>query len=264
MIVASPRASAVRGETPIVLALTALLTIVSLLPPGGAVTAVGVAVFALTAIAWTRRARGASSLGLLFATCLALALVGIGPQQLVFGLALAVYAVVATRVPWFRDAASWLTVGRLDGRMIALGAAFAAVSGATLLLWYVTVRPDLADLVRRFVPDWPLWLLVPAVFVFSIVNAAGEEAAYRGVVLGALDKARITAPAALVLQAVAFGALHFRAGFPRGIVGVGLTFAYGLVLGELRRRAGGLMAPFITHVLTDLVIFAIVLALVRT
>jgi uncharacterized protein len=111
---------------------------------------------------------------------------------------------------------------------------------------------------------WSFWLLVPAVFVFSIVNAAGEEAAYRGVVLGALDEARITAPAALVLQAVAFGALHFRAGFPRGIAGVGLTFAYGLVLGELRRRAGGLVVPFITHVLTDLVIFTIVLALVRT
>jgi membrane protease YdiL (CAAX protease family) len=98
--------------------------------------------------------------------------------------------------------------------MIAWDAGFAAVSGATLLLWYVTVRPDLADLVRRFVPDWPLWLLVLAVFVFSIVNAAGEEAAYRGVVLGALDKARITAPAALVLQAVAFGGVAFPGGFP--------------------------------------------------
>jgi membrane protease YdiL (CAAX protease family) len=50
---------------------------------------------------------------------------------------------------------------------------------------------------------------------------------------------------------------------PRGMVGVGLTFVYGLVPGELRRRAGGLIAPFITHVLTDLVIVAIVLALVR-
>jgi membrane protease YdiL (CAAX protease family) len=85
-----------------------------------------------------------------------------------------------------------------------------------------------------------------------------------GVVLGALDKARITPPAGLVLQAVAFAALHFRAGFPRGMVSVGLTFVYGLVLGELRRRAGGLMAPFITHVLTDLVIVAILIALVLT
>jgi membrane protease YdiL (CAAX protease family) len=140
---------------------------------------------------------------------------------------------------------------------------FAAVSGAMLLLWYVTARPDLADLVRTFIPAWPLWLLVPAAFAFAVVNAAVEEAAYRGVVLGSLDTARFPAAAALVLQAVAFSALHFRAGFPRGLVGVALTFMYGLALGALRRRAGGLMAPFVTHVLTDMVIVAIVLALVR-
>ena len=145
-----------------------------------------------------------------------------------------------------------------------MGCCLAAASGATLLLWYITAQPDLADLVRTFIPDWPLWLLVPAAFVFSVVNAAVEEAAYRGDVLGALNKVQITARAALVLQAVAFAALHFRAGFPRGVFGVGLTFAYGLVLGELRRRAGGLIAPFFTHVLTDLVIVTIVLALVHT
>ena len=148
--------------------------------------------------------------------------------------------------------------------MMAWGAAFAAASGVTLLLWYVTAQPNLANLVRTFIPEWPLWLLVPAAFVFSVVNAAVEEAAYRGVVLGALNKVQIAARAALVLQAVAFAALHFRAGFPRGGLGVGLTFAYGLVLGELRRRAGGLIAPLFTHVLTDLVIVTIVLALVRT
>jgi hypothetical protein len=123
----------------------------------------------------------------------------------------------------------------------------AAVSGATLLVWYFTVRPDLADLVQTFIPDWPLWLLVPAALVFSLANAAVEEAAYGGVVLGALATARITAPAVLILQAVAFAALHFRAGVPRGHVGFGLTFVYGLLLGELRRRAGGLAAPFIAH-----------------
>ena len=44
---------------------------------------------------------------------------------------------------------------------------------------------------------------------------------------------------------------------------MGLTFVYGLVLGLLRRRAGGLMVPFITHVLTDIVIFTIVITLAR-
>ena len=99
--------------------------------------------------------------------------------------------------------------------------------------------------------------------MFSVVNAAVEEAAYRGVVLGALETARVPTATALVLQAAAFAALHFQAGFPRGLVGVALTFVYGLVLGALRRRAGGLLAPVITHVLTDLVIVTIVLALVR-
>ena len=213
VVVASPRSSTVRGETPIVLALTVLLTIVSLVPPGGAATAAGGAALALTVIAWKRRARGASSFGLLFVTCLALALAGFGPQQVVFGLAFSIYAVVAARVPWFREATHWLTVGRLNGHVIALGAAFAAVSSGTLLLWYVTARPDLTDLIRTFIPDWPFWLLLLAALVFSVVNAALEEAAYRGVVLGALETARITAPAAQVLQAVVFAALHFRAGF---------------------------------------------------
>jgi membrane protease YdiL (CAAX protease family) len=51
---------------------------------------------------------------------------------------------------------------------------------------------------------------------------------------------------------------------PPWLVGVGLTFVYGWLLGELRRRAGGLLVPFITHLLTDLVIIMIVLVLVRT
>jgi membrane protease YdiL (CAAX protease family) len=201
-------------ETPIVLALTGLLTIVSLVPPGLAATAAGVAALALTVLGWKLCAPGASSLGLLLVTCLSLALVGLGPQQVVFGLAFAVYAVVAWRVVWFRDATSWITVGRLDGRTMALGVGFAVVAGATLLLWYVTVRPDLADLVRTFIPDWPLWLLVPAALAFSVVNAAVEEAAYRGVLLGALRHAGITPRAAVVLQAIAFAAFAFPGGFP--------------------------------------------------
>ena len=187
--------------------------------------------FAFTALAWYRRAPAATSLGLLFATCVILGLLGVGPQQVVFTAALAVYAVV--------------------------------ISAVALLSWYVVARPDLADLVRTFVPNWSLWLLVPGALLLSIVNAATEEAAYRGVVLEALDTALGPGPLAVFLQALAFGALHFRGGFPRGTVGVGLVFVYGVALGALRRKTNGLLAPWIVHVLTDLVIFAIVLALAR-
>jgi membrane protease YdiL (CAAX protease family) len=233
------------------------------MPAGRGAAAVSTGVVALTVLAWKRRAAGASSLGLLLVTCLALVLAGIGPQQVVFALAFVVYAAVAARVSWFRAAIRWLAIGRADARIMAAGALFAVVSGAALLSWFLIARPDLADLVQTFVPDWPLWLLVPAAVLFSIVNAALEEAAYRGVVFGALEAARVPTPAVLVLQAAAFAALHFQAGFPRGPIGMALAFVYGLVLGEVRRRAGGLVAPLITHVLTDLVIVTIVLALVR-
>jgi membrane protease YdiL (CAAX protease family) len=252
------------GERRFVLPLTCLLIIGSLLAPGDAAGIAVVFAAALTWLAWTRRVVGAVSLGVLFLTCFALLIAGLGPQQLVFVLAFAVYGIVVSRVPWLGDATRWLTVGRVELRILAAGVAFAVVSAVALLVWYVIARPDLSDLVKTFAPDWPLSLLAPAAFVLALVNAAVEEAAYRGVVLDALDRALGTSVAALLLQAVAFAALHFQSGFPRGLVGLGLTFIYGLALGMLRRAAGGLMVPFLTHVLTDVAIFTIVLSLART
>ena len=256
---ARTRSGAARSETAIVLALTALLTIVPLVPLVVAAP-LAVAILALTVLAWRRRAPSATSLGVLAAACVSLAVVGVGPQQVVFPLAFAVYAVVVHRVPWLHGVAAWFRRGALNGGLLVFAAGIAAISGAALLAWYEIVRPDLQDLVRTFVPIIPIWLLVPGALIFAPVNASIEEAAYRGVVLAALDVALGPGVAAIVLQAMAFGALHVH-GFPRGAVGVGLACLYGLALGALRRRAGGLLAPWIAHVLTDLVIASIVLAI---
>jgi len=42
-----------------------------------------------------------------------------------------------------------------------------------------------------------------------------------------------------------------------------LAFVYGVMLGALREKAGGLLAPWTAHVLTDIVIASIVIALAR-
>jgi membrane protease YdiL (CAAX protease family) len=81
--------------------------------------------------------------------------------------------------------------------------------------------------------------LVPGAILFSLANAALEDAAYRGVVLDALGPGIVAG----VFQALSFAALHFQGGFPRGAIGVGLAFVYGLALGGLRRKAAGLLAP---------------------
>src|SRR4029077_697736 len=130
----------------------------------------------------------------------------------------------------------------------------------SLLSWYVLLHPNIADIVKAYVPALPLGLLIAGGLIFSMVNAAVEEAAYRGVMLHALDRSLGPEFAALLLQALAFGAIHIR-GFPRGWIGVVLASIYGLLMGIIRRRAGGIFAPWITHVFTDVVIATIVVFL---
>ena len=251
-----------RTETRLVLALTVLLTVASLGASDGLSFAAAGAMLPLTAAAWRSRRPAPTALGVLFLTHFGLGLAGLGPQQVTLTLAFACYWMLLRRVSWLHEAGRWCTIGRTDVRIMALGAAFAGISGVVLLLWYATARPDLADLVVTFVPNWSLWLLVPGAVVFSLVNAVLEESTYRGVVQHALERATGAGNTALVLQATAFAAIHYQAGFPRGLAGFGLAAVYGLVLGALRRRAGGLAAPAFTHLLTDLVIVTIVLLLV--
>jgi CAAX protease family protein len=93
--------------------------------------------------------------------------------------------------------------------------------------------------------------------IFSMVNAAVEEDAYRGMLMHGLDSALGRGPAALVLQALAFGALHVQ-GCPRGALGFGLASIFGLLRGIIRRRSDGMFAPWLAHVFTDIVIAGII------
>ena len=101
---------------------------------------------------------------------------------------------------------------------------------------------------------------MPAGILFAIVNALLEEAVHRGVVQGSLERVLQPGVTTLTLQAAAFATLHFLTGIPRGFAGIGLAFAYGLVMGMLRRRSGGLAIPVVAHTITDLAIVGIALA----
>jgi membrane protease YdiL (CAAX protease family) len=228
-----------------------------------AATPVAVAIVVLTILAWRRRALAATSVGILSVACVVLGIAGVGPQQVVFSLAFLISALIVWRVPWLRGATVWSERGAFNTSFLALAAGIAGVAGVALLIWYTVTKPDLGDLVRTYVGDQPLWLLIPGAVVFSMLNAAVEEGAYRGLLFGALDATLGPGPLPVLLQAIAFGALHLQGGFPRGVAGVGLAFIYGLLLGALRRRSGGLLAPWIAHVMTDLAIAAIVLVIVR-
>ena len=245
----------------LVVSVTLLCTAAPLVPPNAAIGAAsGTAVLAV--LAWYKRCRAAAPFSTFCVICLGLALSGVPYFQVVLALGLLCYAGVVRGVPWLRGTATWARWGSFDATVRFLSVATWLLAAAALLSWYLLLHPNIADIVKAFVPALPLGLLIAGGLIFSMVNAAVEEGAYRGVMLHALDRSLGPGFAALLLQALAFGAIHIR-GFPRGWLGVGLACIYGLLMGVIRRRAGGMFAPWIAHVFTDVVIAGIVVFLAR-
>jgi uncharacterized protein len=246
----------------LVVSLTLLCIAAPLVPRRAAVAAVsGIALLAVPA--WYNRCRAAAPFSAFCVICVGLVLFRVPYFPLVLALALVGYAGVVRGVPWLRGTATWVRWGSFDATICVLSVGSWLLAAVALLSWYRLLQPNIADILKVFVPALPLGLLIAGGLIFSMVNAAVEEGAYRGVIFHALDKSLGPGCAALLLQALAFGAIHIR-GFPRGWLGVGLASIYGLFMGVIRRRAGGMFAPWIAHVFTDVVIAGIVLFLARS
>lgn len=162
------------------------------------------------------------------------------------GLPFALWPVVGVlwlssrRWPKLRPTPGWLPSGGSSVGSWALAAVTVLGAGAALTAWILS-EPELGDSTAQLVDlarRAPTGAIVACVAVFVAVNPIVEEVAYRNV---AYEAARAGAPvaAAVVLQALAFGALHV-VGFPAGPAGVGLSFVHSLMLGIIREVTGGL------------------------
>lgn len=154
---------------------------------------------------------------------------------------------------------SFLRPGIVDRKAHFLIVASAVVAGLALIAWFALAKPDYAAVRATLFPPAPTYALLLGVVVFAAVNGALEELAYRGVLLDALDAALGAGVAPVVIQALAFGALHV-GGFPRGAAGVGLAAVYGIMMGIVRRQTRGLLVPWLAHILVDVVIGTILIA----
>src|SRR5438132_9387408 len=172
------------------------------------------------------------------------ALLRLWPAPLIVALATGL-GVTGLRAPW-------LVRGELGGAVVGWVVAVIAVSAGALMGWWWVVRPDLANV------PLPVGLhpaLLAAGFVgWAVLNAAAEEAYFRGALQHEL--VRTLGRGGVAVQAVAFGFMHFH-GFPGGWSGVALATIFGLMVGALRWRAGGLLAPWIAHLGADLTIAVI-------
>lgn len=178
------------------------------------------------------------------------------PVPLLVGLLVA--ACVARITPWV--SVPWWRGGRVRAAELGLAAALSGVAAVALIVWWRWMQPDLHDVVAR-IPQVHWLGLVAVGLLFAVTNALVEESLFRGILTEALtEEARLSLPGATVAQAVVFGVLHLH-GFPRGALGVVLAGIYGLMMGVIRARSGGLWAAWISHVAVDLVIFSVVAAL---
>lgn len=166
------------------------------------------------------------------------------------------YGAVTAFVPSLRQTLSWLRRGRIDSEAMVLIAVTAVVSALFLIGWVAIAKPDLAQHLAM-IPAIPLWAYPLAGLGFALLNAAMEEAVFRGIVMESLDSALGTGYASVGIQAVAFAALHYLAGFPNGVSGFVMVLVYGFMLGMIRRRSRGMLAPFAAHVAADITIYSV-------
>jgi membrane protease YdiL (CAAX protease family) len=176
---------------------------------------------------------------------------------------LALSTAVVYAVPWAR-LPQWVSRGSVDAISRVLTLAIALLSAAALIAW--AAWTDSFGIGARMMQEAARWPVAVLVFIgiplFALFNAATEEAVYRGVLQRALALSGGRVWPSIGLQALAFAALHYEAGFPNGGTGYVMVFLYGVALGYLRHRTGGLAAPILTHVLADLVIGYTLLAAV--
>jgi uncharacterized protein len=165
-----------------------------------------------------------------------------------------VYLLLCRVVPPLRRTCVWFAIGRSDWGTVAATASIALVSIVGLTLYQHVLNPDVHVLAAGL-PRTLLGSAFLAGVCFSVLNAALEEILFRGVLCYSLESQwgwRV----AVGISAIVFGLFHI-AGYPPGPMGAAMAGIYGVLLGWLRRRTGGLLWPTIAHVVADATIFSI-------
>ncbi len=155
-----------------------------------------------------------------------------------------------------RAALKWIRAGKIDRTTILLIVGTSAAASLALIIWATwTNHLGTAEQMMQGFTTVPLWQMVLiGIPLFAIFNALAEEVVYRGVLQSALNNVFTSKPLILILQSSAFAAVHFSAGFPKGVVGYMMVLGYGIMLGYLRVRSNGMLAPLLTHFFADLTI----------
>lgn len=254
--IASPPRESLFGSA-MVLSGAAVLCFVSLKPGANGVYTAGILLLILMTAA-ILRCYAAVHISLLGVLIIAVGLAGsfflVWPFHLL--VPIITYAAVVCILPVLRDSTNWMKTGTMDSKIVRLIVGVSLLSCIALVGWVTLTNADIGRHLMMM-PELPIWCYPLAGLGFAILNAAMEEAVFRGVVMNALDRALGDGYASVGIQAILFAAFHYQSGFPNGASGFVLTLIYGILLGIIRRLSRGMLAPLIAHFVADLTIFSI-------
>jgi len=151
------------------------------------------------------------------------------------------------------DALSWWKIGECKDVWLWISTLLLClITVAVLIFWSITVGGNhghMQDILGEVMLSWR------GVFFFSFWNAAVEEIEFRGFYLEALLNGKLKYYwLAILVQAITFGLMHYRNGFPSGLDGLTYTTLWAIVLAILRICSGGMIHPFLVHVVADFTI----------
>lgn len=132
---------------------------------------------------------------------------------------------------------------------------FTLLSIGSLAVWFILQKQNAH---AKFIPNLPVSILIPLGVGFAIINAIYEEGIFRSILLVHFSN-EIGFAFAVILQSIWFSFLHFQSGFPSGMIGIGLTFVFGVMMGYLVYRTRSILVPVIIHALADFSIFGLII-----
>lgn len=254
-----PRSARVTGPGVMVVLATVLAGAV-LVVVTGPVTLAAVAVVLLVLTGLALRSSSSAAIDAVVMTDLLYVAVHVnvlGPWPLPAAIAVAVAGAAASRSPRAALWRSWLRRGRNTPETLWLLLATIVITAIALTVWQQVFNGQLPDVYRNAALGRPVWMIAVAATGFAVLNAGVEEAIFRGVLQTSLQQ--FVGPiTAIAVQAAAFGLLHV-AGIPSGAVGALMAGAWGALLGVLRYRTRGILAPYVAHIAADVTIAVMLL-----
>jgi membrane protease YdiL (CAAX protease family) len=142
------------------------------------------------------------------------------------------------RLPWRENPLPWTIAAPLVTLPLT------ALITAGILVMNTLARVTIAEVI----------LLLPAVFIFALMNAFGEEMAYRAVPLSQLWQV-VGKKQAIWMTALWFGIGHYYGGISFGVMGAVYLTLVAVLFGKAMLETKGLAMPVFMHLWGDVVLY---------